>query len=355
VPDAFDLSMTYAKPSSIYCPPPSKLTDTVAERMTEGSLLFNYVGHGFAKGLDSLRWADTRIPIMRASDVKRLGAPNETEPRQIPIAFMSCCSVGWYDLPRGDHSFAEALLFHPCGPAAVIAGSRVTHPYANTVLQMDITRTLLVDRAPTAGQLDLCATRSLLTIDEVDRELDALAAPMALAGRWKTGLIGLRRMHAKLYNLLGDPAMRLAMPAAAIDDLRLDGDRIRGVVSGMRSGRVILTAETPRASLVHADRLIPPAGLNDPDLESKAANNYPLANDRVLTRMEGDVTDGRFEIVLGEKLPQSAAVLRTYAAGTDSSDHLFDAVGALRLTPPEAATVDRPKVEASSAQSPDSD
>jgi hypothetical protein len=335
VPDAFDLSMTYAKSSSPYCPPPSKLTDTVLERMSEGAVLFNYLGHGFAQGFDSLHWAGKRFPILRTGDLKRL--PSEPAAgTQRPIAFLSCCSAGWYDLPGGKQSLAEAMLFHPSGPVAVIAGSRITHPYANTILQKDITFALLNERVPTVGLLDLHATQSLVKIDNVDRELDAIAAPIAFAGKWKTGLTGLRQMHVKLYNLLGDPAMRIALPAASITDLKISDRAITGRVAGMKSGKITITAETQRTSFVNAAKVLAVVGDDDPELETKAANNYPLVNDRVLSRIECDVKEGEFAAALPSVLPPGVFMIRAYAIGRDEAGNAIDAIGALRLTPQAA-------------------
>ena len=328
VPDAFDMSMTYAKSSSIYCPPPSKLTSTVLERMSEGALLFNYIGHGYARGFDSLHWNGKRIPILRTGDLK--GLPNQSR-GQLPIAFFSACSTGCYDLPNGEHSLAEAMLFHPAGPAAIIAGSRITHPYANTILQMDITRALLVERTPTLGMLDLRAMQSMLKVDDVDRELDAIATPIAFAGKWKTSLMGLRQMHVQLYNLFGDPAMRLALPGQAIEAFQLAENQISGRIANMKTGTVVLTAETPRIEFVNAAKLMAIAGDNDPDLETKAANNYPLVNDRVVTRIEAKVIDGAFSFQLKEPLAKTAAILRAYAIGQSEDGTTIDAIGAVRL------------------------
>ncbi|MCI0676993.1 MAG: C25 family cysteine peptidase [Phycisphaerales bacterium] len=432
VPAQYDLSMTYAKASSIYCPPPSKLTQTVLDRMTGGSLLFNYVGHGFATGFDSLHYNGKRYPILRTSDLETfsrephlfsrepIGERSDSElapphsspstqnssltPPQLPIAFMSCCSVGWFDLPDGKPSLAEAMLFHPNAPVAIIAGSRVTHPYANTILQMDITSTLLggtgvspvtgsgtgvspvsgeaaknplplgegrsktrsgevradtrnanselstkhsalstartqhsaLSPPLTVGLLDLRAAHALVRIDPVDRELDSIAAPIAFAGKWKTSLKDLRQMHVKLYNLLGDPAMRIALPQNTITDLTIDnnpsGGRITGRIQNMRQGRIHLTFESPRTADPNTDKLQPLLGPNDPDLEDKAAINYPLANDRVLSRYEAQVIDGRFQIPI-ESIPASAATLRAYATGMSAANQPLDAIGALRLHP----------------------
>jgi hypothetical protein len=333
VPDAFDLSMTYAKASSIYCPPPSKLTETVLARMTEGALLFNYVGHGYARGFDSLHWQRQRLAILKTSDLARL--PDQIS-GQRPIAFFSACSTGHYDLPNGEPSLAEAMLFHPAGPVGIVAGSRITHPYANTILQMDITRALLVDREPTLGLLDLHAMQSMLKVDDVDRELDTIAAPIAFAGKWKTGLMGLRQMHVKLYNLLGDPAMRLALPASSINSFQLSNGQLSGQIEGMKSGKIFISAQTPRTDFVSPEKVLALVGDDDPDLEAKAAINYPLVNDREVTRLDAEVVDGKFSIQLKEPLKGNVSIIRATALGMDADGKAIDAIGAIRL--PQAQT-----------------
>jgi hypothetical protein len=358
VPDAFDLTMTYAKATSIYCPPPSKLTDTVLHRINEGSLLFNYIGHGHATAFDNLHWSGHRFPILRVPDIQRANEQADIrieklgdadQPANIAsraastptsIAFLSCCSTGWFDLPNGGHSMAEAMLFAPRagGALAVIAGSRVTHPYANTVLQLHMTKSLLLDRAPTVGLLDLQAEQAMIRGGtEGDRELDSIALPIAIAGKWKTSLPNLRRMHARLYNLLGDPAMSIAIPEEAIDDIAIVENHLTGRVRNISSGRVVIFAETQRAFFAHAEKLQPVNDGNDKDLETKAANNYALANNRVLAQFEGVIHDGRFDIILSAPLSSATALVRAYATGTNASGQFTDAIGALRLLPSTGA------------------
>ena len=50
VPAAYDLSLTYAKIGSAYCPAPPSLSQSVLDRLGEGCLLFNYIGHGDERG-----------------------------------------------------------------------------------------------------------------------------------------------------------------------------------------------------------------------------------------------------------------------------------------------------------------
>jgi hypothetical protein len=328
VPDAFDVSMTYAKPSSIYCPPPSRLTDTLLARLGEGAILFNYVGHGNESGFDAMSWNGRSLPLLEVADLSRLesGTPG------LPLALLTCCSAGWYDLPGDERSLAEAMLLHPAGPVAIIAGSRPTHPYANVVLQKEFTRALLSDGAPTAGALDLLAMQQAIVVDPEDGQLDALAAPISLAMRWPSTLAGLRRMHVQLYNLLGDPALRLDLPRRGVGGITVSEGRLEGRVDSMRSGTVLVTIESQRTVPARSAALLSVLGSDDPDLEAKAAHNYPIANDLVLLRLAGDVTAGRFRVPL-DTMPAGAALVKVYAAGEDEHGRAFDAIGAERLAP----------------------
>ncbi len=330
VPDEFDVSMTYAKATSIYCPAPSKLTDTVLDQLGDGALLFNYIGHGSAERFDYLNFNGQRLGILNVDDLAQLTGNHA----RFPIALLTCCSAGWFDLPDDRLSLAETMLLHPAGPVAVIAGSRITHPYANIILQKDITQLLFRQRIETVGELDLLATRSMIEIDVVDRSLDALVLPIAIAQGWKSTLSQLRQMHAHLYNLLGDPALRIALPVGRVKGLTLNSERITGRVQNMQTGRVVITIETARTKPARADQLVPVQGTNDPELETKATHNYPLANERVLLQLAGEVKDGRFEIALDKLLPSSAALIKAYVVGEDDTGQTFDAIGAMRVRLP---------------------
>lgn len=327
VPDEFDVSMTYAKGSSIYCPPPSQLTETVLSQLGDGALLFNYIGHGTAFGFDDLYWNGERVSIMQRDDLRKL----QDRHHRLPIAVLTCCSAGWYDLPHGELSLGEAMLFHPAGPVAVIAGSRPTHPYANVILQKDLTRLLLIEQVETAGELDLRAMQSMLEIDAADRQLDIIAAPIARIGAWPSTLGGLRRMHVRLYNLLGDPALRIALPRRRLDHLAVAGRRIEGRIDGMVTGTVTITIETERTAPLQSRALRPVDGPDDPDLEAKAAHNYPIANDVVLAGLDAPVVAGRFEATLAADPPAQAAIVKAYAVGTDDAGREIDAIGAVRV------------------------
>jgi hypothetical protein len=70
---------------------------------------------------------------------------------------------------------------------------------------------------------------------------------------------------------------------------------------------------------------------DDPELAAKTAQNYALANDRVLWRGEAAVQDGAFQIELDTAMPAGAALLKCYAVGEDGEGRPADAAGAMRL------------------------
>ncbi len=326
VPDTVELSMTYAKVTSVYCPPPAELPDALLARLGEGALLFNYVGHGSSGGLDALRWRGERYPSLGVADLARLKRAGGGA----PVALLACCSTGWFDLDKGRLCLAEALLLHRDGPIGVIAGSRVTHPYASVLLEKDVTRLLLCERVATLGELDLRAKEEMLRVDEMDEELDDLAATVAAASLWKCGLEEVRRMHVRMYNLLGDPALVLALPPRPDVRLEWDGAKLQGSVAGMAAGRATVFVETERESMARESEIVDVDGPDDPRAEQKARHNYALANDRVLRRMEASIVAGRFAVDLGQ-LPAAARVVRVSAAGRDEKGKRLEAVGSIRV------------------------
>ena len=327
VPDSFDLSMLYANPESIYCPPPEQTADALLAQLGSGALLFNYIGHGKPRALDSLHHLGNRYPILRVRDLDRL----EGDGRRMPLALLSCCSTGWFDLENGEQCLAEALLFHESGPIGVVAGSRITHPYGSALLQKDFSKLLLVERVETLGELELETTRRMLEVDAQDLNLDRVAGSLAATMRWHSSLEELRVMHARLYNLLGDPALQLALPPAEGIELSLDGDRLLGTIEALTTGRAVVRIETSRESLVGADRIQAVNGPDDEALPEKAAHNYPLVNDRCLRMVEAPIRAGRFELSL--RLPDAARVIKVLAIGTGDKGEPVERVGSLRLSP----------------------
>ncbi len=290
VPYEYDISMTYGNAASPYCAPPSKFNATVLERLNDGALLVNYTGHGAPNSLDVLRWNGERFPICSLDDARN---GLDIAPSQAPFLVIIACSTGAFDREHGQMSLSEAMLFNPRGPIAIVSGSRVTHPYPNAMYQKFLTDEMCSEHRPTIGSVDVMATRHLVHLpSEADRQMERLASLLALQGGWETAPPAHRVHHASLYNVLGDPATSISHVEHSVESFSYDGTSrtVTGVVP-LGDGspdlfRVQITLESPRSVIPRQDELIRVQGRNDPDLESKAAHNYPIANDFILDQVE---------------------------------------------------------------------
>lgn len=343
VPYTFDVNMTYASANSPYCAAPSQFNDIVMNRLNEGALLINYVGHGAATRLDQLYWRDEMYPICdRRNVVRDLDPTNQ----HLPIMVIIACSAGRYDLPRSRQSLSESLLFHPGGPVGIVAGSRITHPYPNAVFQKDLTEQLCHERRPLLGQIDLFATRALMEPDPDDLKMEWLiATPLARGMGWATTPRDLRAMHVGLYNLLGDPATQIAYPAGEVSNIMVEPASVTGTVdSSLAGANVRVTLEAARTDFPFRDQMSDVTGNDDPDLETKAMQNYPLANAKVLAEASGNVdTDGSFRVPWTDSIeghrPRSRWV-KVYVSHPDGGD-AFGATPVVVDDSRDAVTKDR--------------
>jgi hypothetical protein len=113
------------------------------------------------------------------------------------------CYTGAIDARRD--SLAEELVLAEQGPIAVIAATRVTMPYGNTVLGYELLRACFKDQLADLGDIFYLAQRRVLadaSADSLRASLDKLAQglsppPIDLAAE--------RREHVQMYHLLGDP------------------------------------------------------------------------------------------------------------------------------------------------------
>lgn len=206
VPECYFISQTIASPTSPHCPPPGQFNAHVCAQLNAGSLAWIYLGHGLPMELDHVRTAHGEEPILSVGDVPHLhcGA-------QSPLAVLIACYTGAFDAHRD--CLAEELLLAPGGPVAVIAATRITMPYGNTVLGYELLRAGFNDRPAELGEvLRLAKSRTLQmsTADMLLRtSLDAIAQgisppPVDLAAE--------RREHVAMYHLLGDPLLRWRRP-----------------------------------------------------------------------------------------------------------------------------------------------
>ncbi|MGC3966241.1 MAG: C25 family cysteine peptidase [Pirellulales bacterium] len=164
------------------------------------------MGHGWRNEVDRLVAPDGVRPIFSERDVPQLTA----QPHPPLAVFLSCYS-GAFDGP--EDCLAETMLRADGGPIAVLAGSRVTLPYAMSILGQELMTAFFEREAiPELGQVLWRAKRATVerprTGDE-DKQLDALAKTLMPEA---DDLDAQRREHLHLFNLLGDPLLRMPRP-----------------------------------------------------------------------------------------------------------------------------------------------
>jgi hypothetical protein len=129
---------------------------------------------------------------------------------QAPLVVLVACYTGAIDA-RSD-CLGEELLLAEEGPIAVLAATRVTMPYGNTVLGYELLRACFNDRPDSLGEILRLAQRRTLSEPEqgsLRASIDSLAHGLSTP---PVDLPAERREHVLMYQLLGDPLLRLHRP-----------------------------------------------------------------------------------------------------------------------------------------------
>ncbi len=206
IPPAYQTTMTYGSWRSPFCPNPYQFHEVTVDRFNEGCLFWVYIGHGYPYQLDRVRVPGRSHHILDIHDM-----PKMDNRRGAPIAIFLACYTGAYDQPYD--CLAEQMLRTPGGPVAVFAGSRVTMPYAMAVLGSGLMDEYFRQQTGTLGEIILNAKRQMAEIasERTDRKiLDLLAKAISPNPQL---LDAERREHMLLFNLFGDPLMRMYYPA----------------------------------------------------------------------------------------------------------------------------------------------
>lgn len=286
VPPSVVVSGTYGNPLSAWCPPPREFADTVVSRINDGALFVAYIGHGSAHEVDRVRVGRERFPILGPPEVARIDVQ-----RGAPILAFIACSTGRFD---GDRDcLGEEILRRPRGPVAVIASSRVSTPYGNGILSREMLVSAWKDRAATTGELLLAMKRRLVEPagDDPSRvQIEKLAAGFYQPDEKLRAAD--RAEHLALYNLLGDPCVRIARPA----DLLIDAPE-----SARPGGAVVVTGTAPSAGrlLVEVTRrrdAVVPLGARKTADDYRAT--YAAANSLAVTSATAAVGKGPFRVEL---------------------------------------------------------
>ena len=256
--------------------------------LNAGALFYTYVGHGWAEGFDYLRVGSQRFPILRSSDVAQVDVAGTP-----PAMFVVACTTATFDDPA-QTGVGELLVSRPRGPIAYWGATRVCHPAWNAFIGRQIAMTIFQDPERRIGEVLDAAVRGVLEPerDPADRTQvkDKGRKLIEMGARALTpGTVPVDRLleeGAWMYALLGDPAVRLALPrsdlsvaatlAAGADgtiDVRVEGPIADGT-------RVDLSLEVPRNVLVA--RALPTTGDADAVMEARHASS----NDKAIAQGE---------------------------------------------------------------------
>lgn len=320
VPSEYQTSMTYASWRSPLCPDPRAFHQTTLDRLNEGCLFWVYIGHGHRHGLDQMHAEGRRYHIFDQRDVSKLASRSGA-----PIACMLACYTGAYD-QRHD-CLSEHMLRAKGGPVAVLAGSRVTMPYAMSVLSLAMMEEMFTKRRATLGEVFLHAKQSLAARDSDDTNRKMLDVIASTISPKPVDLAGERIEHLYLFNLLGDPLLRLPQgkqieiesPAIATAGQPLT---ISGTSPIDGPARVELVVARDRFTFYPPVR----SEFKD-DAKSRAefASVYRRANDHRLVTRSMEICDGEFHTTLDvPTTAHGACHVRVYVEG--ESQHALGAV-----------------------------
>jgi len=270
IPIDYQLSMMQASPSSVYYPNPLLFSKTAVERINRGSLLWIYLGHGFVNTLDMIPHEGRMLPILNNDQLGQINVKGLP-----PLAIFLACYLGAYDAKDG--CLAENMIMQPGGPIAAIAGSRVTMPYGMGILGGGMLEATFRDQRSTIGEILTCAKdRCTLKIEStVGQEqitapkptskpsrrefLDTLATTLSPSGH---DIALEREEHCHLFNLLGDPLLRISRPS----DINLDSPE------SIRQGEMLLVSgSTPIAGRCEIEIVYPRKRIPDPAKKLRTA------------------------------------------------------------------------------------
>lgn len=290
IPYDFDLNMTYANPGSPYVYLPDRFSNKIIQRANEGSLILTYIGHGHDTVLDTLRWRGRRYPILTYKDLDKIQCQG-----RYPIFFVVACFTGRYDRGNDTDCIAEKLLKNEKGPSAILASSRISHPYSNSVLQKDFIDQVCRKRIKTIGEAMRRAKAAMcLNFDRQRRQLELFSVLMVP----KKERVELARTHCSMYNLFGDPAMIIQMPDKLLMRLTKSKDgqgkkTLKVLLPEDAVGQALVTLESERSTILRPVLKTLPEDLSTNAARELVKQSYRNANNKVVRSWKVEVKDGQ--------------------------------------------------------------
>jgi len=301
IPAGYTTHMTYGSWRSPFCPDPRLFHNVTLQRHNEGCLFWVYIGHGNVTELDQVAVPGGRFHILNTDDCAKLRGGIGS-----PIAITLACYTGAFDFE--EDCLAEEMLKAPGGPVAVYSGSRVTMPYAMAVMGTEMLGEYFREQPPTLGEVILNAKRKMVaSADETDPLKNAnrllLEGIASVMSPNREQLKDERLEHVQLFNLFGDPMLRLSYPQPV--ELEAPREAAPGDVIAVK-GTSKLDGNAVVELVCRRDLLktqLPPRERFDPSNAGLASlqQDYELANDRVWLSKTVPVQNG--EVVTELQIP----------------------------------------------------
>jgi Peptidase family C25 len=336
IPAKFDVRMTYGNPKSAWYWPADDFNAHLIRSFNEGALAFTYIGHGSPDAFDRVIVEGKQYPILTSNDIKSLDSQGRS-----PVMTIIACSTGRYDDPRRD-CLAEEMLRKDGGPIAVIAASRISHPYPNALLGQGVAKTFFGSNSR-VGDAFLAGTGAMVAGSKGMYSL--------LAGQFLSKAVDgatLVRDHAAIYNLFGDPAQKLPFPL----DLEVEAPETAKPGSTIAIKAALPEGASGEASVTlvaRRDRKLAPAAESGPvnaSTESDPASLVEAVKARHARSNDHTVLGARFPIVDGA-LAASLGLPADLACGSYSIVVSLDGDG----QSPSAAGSKKLKVEPAVSES----
>ncbi|MBX3474251.1 MAG: hypothetical protein KF754_07700 [Planctomycetes bacterium] len=246
----YNVRMTYANIKSSYAYAPSRFSRKVLDEANAGSLMLVYMGHGQRDRLDNMyvqvEGQKLKYPILTSEDVNDF---NITDGR-LPVMLIVACETGHMDYDG--ECLAEKIVFHPKAPIAVLASSRDSHPYANTLLQKAFISEITENKVATLGEAMMKAKRELVEAKDPDRKQLENMAMFIIPKKGERD--ELNRSHISMYNLCGDPGLRLRHPSLRLKPALVESAD-RAAVPG---GTIAIKVNVPSSAVLDGEDGKPP-------------------------------------------------------------------------------------------------
>jgi hypothetical protein len=258
IPSEYEVSMTLGSWRSPFCPDPRKFEQTVIRRFSEGCQFLVYIGHGLPTELGKFRLPDRVTSIFDCQSACEVNCPHGS-----PIAIFLACYTGAIDHQKD--CLTKVLLRQPCGPIAVISGTRVTMPYGMSMLMLEFADKLFDGNQETLGELLQLAKREMVRKHSEsptsftgetpanESQVDALrrmvqGTGMALSP--SPDLLAAECLeHLSMMHLFGDPLLRLQKPgkiSVSVPAIAQAGTSLRVVGSSPLAGKLCVELAYPR-------------------------------------------------------------------------------------------------------------